>query len=249
MIKLSATIITLNEEENLSRCLNSLQGLVDEVIIVDSGSKDKTLDIAKEYKTTVFYRKFDNFANQKNFALEKARGEWIFSIDADEVVPSDLGSEIQKAIKSEDYQGYLIPRRNFILGAEIKHSRWSPDKHIWLWKKVSGRWSGEVHEEVIINGKVGEIKTGKLHYQDRTTKEFISSNKLYAKLLAEKLVEQGKNFSVVRFFWDPFFEFSIRFIYKKGFLDGWRGLVLAALMAFYKMDVWLNVLKIKFAKD
>lgn len=249
MGKLSATVITLNEEGNLPQCLRSLKNLVDEIIVVDSGSKDKTVEVAKSYKAKIFQRKFDNFANQKNYASSCASGGWILSIDADEVIPKDLAQEILQVIKSSEFNGYLIPRRNFILGAEIKYSRWSPDKHIWLWKKKDGKWIGDVHEEVNVNGKVGELKAGKIHYQDRTIGEFISSNKLYAKILAEKMFQEGKRFSLFRLFWDPLFEFSIRFIYKKGFLDGWRGLVLSILMAFYKINVWWNVLMLNFRKN
>lgn len=248
MVKLSVAIITLNEEEKLASCLASIKDLADEIIVVDSGSQDKTVEIAKSFGAKLFTRKFDNFADQKNWAASKASGEWILSIDADEVIPPKLAEEIKKAIKSEEYIGYLIPRRNFILGGEIKHSRWSPDKHIWLWKKDYGLWKGDVHEEVEVTGLVGELKTGKIHYQDKSVGEFIKGNKLYAKILAEKMFRDGERFSLVRFFWDPFFEFSIRFLYKKGFLDGWRGFVLASLMAFYKVDVWRNILILNFTK-
>lgn len=246
MNKLSATVITLNEEEKLPECLESIKDLVDEIIVVDSGSEDKTVEIAKDFGAKTFVRKFDNFANQKNYASERALGEWILSIDADEIIPPELAKEILEAINSNEYEGYLMPRRNFILGAEIKHSRWSPDKHIWLWKKKFGKWEGNVHEEVVVRGRVGELKEGKFHYQDRTIGDFIAKNKKYARLLAEKMFLDGQRFSLVKFIWDPTFEFMVRFVYKKGFLDGWRGLVLATLMAFYKTDVWLQILRLSF---
>jgi len=241
MIKLSVTIITLNEEENLANALQSVKDLADEVILVDSGSTDKTLEIAKGFGAKIFYRKFDNFANQKNYALEKVAGEWVLSLDADEVITPELAEEIKHVMQKEEYDGFSIPRRNFILGAEIKHSRWAPDKHIWLFKKDLGKWEGDVHEEIVVEGKVGELEEGKVHYQDKTISEFVSSNKKYAKIYAQKLVSEGKDFSPIRFIWDPLLEFGIRYIYKKGFLDGWRGLVLAILMAFYKIDIWRNV--------
>lgn len=244
MSKLSVTVITLNEEENIRRCLESVKYLADEIVVVDSGSKDSTLQIAKEFKAQVFTREFDNFANQKNWAASKASGEWILSVDADEVIPNPLSKEIAEAIKSPQYSAYLIPRRNFILGAEIKHSRWSPDKHIWLWKKEDGKWSGDVHEEVVVSGKVGELKGTKIHYQDKTVSEFISSNRKYADLCARKMLAEGKKFSLLHFLWDPVFEFGIRYIYKKGFLDGWRGLVLSILMAYYRFNVWMKVLSL-----
>lgn len=248
MIRLSATIITLNEEINLARCLDSLSGLAGEIIVVDSGSKDKTVEIAKKYGAKVFHRDFDNFANQKNWATFKASGEWILSIDADEEISPQLSKEILQAIKSSEYNGFFIPRRNFILGAEIKHSRWSPDTHIWLWKKNVGKWQGDVHEEVVVVGKIGELRAGKIHHQDGTIGGFLVTNRKYARLTAQEILRKRGKFSLINLFWDPIFEFSIRFIYKKGFLDGWRGLVLALAMAFYKIDVWLQVLKLEFEK-
>jgi len=248
MSSLSATIITLNEEEKLKDCLESIKDLADEIVLVDSGSTDKTLEIAKNFNAKIFHRKFDNFANQKNFAIDKASNEWVLSIDADEIIPASLANEIKNAIISENYDGYFIPRRNFILGSEIKHTRWSPDKHIWLFKKNKSLWVGEVHEEVKVDGKVGELKNAKMHYQDKTISEFIEGNNFYARLLAKDMYKKGKKFSLVRFFYDPVYEFLLRFIYKKGFLDGWRGFVLSLLMAYYQMTVWLKLLSLQTKK-
>lgn len=238
---ISATIITLNEQRNIKKVLQGLKGVVDEVVIVDSGSIDKTVEFAKESCAKVFYREFDNFSNQKNFAASKTEGDWILSMDADEELPKELGEEIKKSVKKNEFSAYLIPRRNFILGGEIKHSRWSPDKHIWLWKKSFGKWVGEVHEEVKVNGKVGELKTAKLHYQRERISGFIKSNDLYSSILAKSLFKKGIKFSLFRLFWDSTYEFFLRYIYKLGFLDGWRGFVLAYLMAIYKITVWIKV--------
>jgi glycosyltransferase involved in cell wall biosynthesis len=243
MNKLSVTVITLNEEANIKLCLESVKEVADEIIIVDSGSTDKTLEIAKAFKPKVFFRKFDNYANQKNFAAQKATGNWIFSIDADEKITRELASQIRLAITSLHINGYLIPRRNFILGAEIKHTRWSPDRHIWLWKKNSGRWQGDVHEEVVVKGLVKNLSGAKLHYSYKTVYEFQKANVRYAKLQAGQLVKNGQQFSLIHFLVDPGKEFLIRFIYKLGFLDGWRGLILSILMAWFWVMVWLNVWK------
>lgn len=248
MSNLTAAIITLNEEEKLEKCLESLKGWVNEIVLVDSGSIDKTIDIARKYHAKVYERKFDNFANQKNYAIEKSTSKWILSIDADEIIPKSLADEIKKATENTDYNAYLIPRRNFILGAEIKHSRWSPDKHIWLFEKNKSRWINEVHEEIKVDGKIGELKNAKLHYQEKTISGFIKGNNFYADILAKDMYKKGKRFSLFRFFYDPLFEFSIRYIYKKGFLDGWRGLVLSLLMAYYQITVWLKILSLQSEK-
>ncbi len=230
---ISATIITLNEQEKIGKALESLEGLAQEVIVVDSGSNDKTLEIAKKSGAKVYIREFDNFANQKNYALLKTTGDWVLSIDADEEITPALKEEIKKAVKNSEYAGYLIPRRNFILGKEIKYSRWSPDRHIWLWRKNSGIWVGDVHEEVEVNGKVGILKNSKIHNSHETLSSFMKANNFYSELEAKNL-----KFSLWRLFMDPFLEFFIRYIYKKGFLDGKEGFILAYMMSVYKLTVW-----------
>lgn len=249
MNDLSTAIITLNEQEKLEDCLKSLQNLDGEIIILDSGSTDKTLDIAKKYGAKIFHKKFSNFENQKNWAVSKATKKWILSVDADEIIPKNLADEIKESIKNDQFSGFLIPRRNFILGAEIKYSRWSPDKHIWLWQKGKGQWVGKVHEEVIVNGKIGQLKNSKLHYQEKSVSGFITGNDFYSSLLAQYLFKKGIRFSFGRLIADPVFEFLVRFFYKRGFLDEWRGFTLSYLMAIYKITVWVKVWELNNRKE
>lgn len=238
---ISATLITLNEQRKVAQALKSIQGLADEIIVVDCGSSDKTCKIAEEFGAKVYFRKFDNFANQKNFALAKAEGNWIIALDADEEIPPELATEIRQAVNDNQYAGYLIPRRNSILGAEIKHSRWSPDSHIWLWKKGCGKWIGEVHEEVVIQGKVGRLRSSKIHNSHETISSFMGANNLYSSLEAQALVKKGINFSFWRMFQDLLVEFLLRFFYKLGFLDGKRGFSLSFIMGIYKLTVWIKL--------
>lgn len=245
---ISATIITLNEEEDIEKAIKSVKDLVDEIIVVDCGSKDKTVEIAEKLGAKVFFRRFDNFANQKNWAKNKAINPWILSLDADEVVTSDLALEIRRAVKNEEFTAFLIPRRNFILGREIKYSRWSPDRHIWLWKKDFGRWEGLVHEEVKVEGKVGIIENAKIHYSHQTIKEFIAANNRYSDLEAINLFNNRINFSFWKMIWEAIFEFLLRFVYKKGFMDGIRGFILAYLMGMYKLIVWIKLWYLKEQK-
>lgn len=238
---ISAIIIVLNEEDKIANALKSLQGLVDEIIVVDSGSTDKTVEIAKEMGAKVYFREFDNFAIQKNWAASYANNKWILSLDADEEIPAKLADEIKEAIKNEKAKGYLIPRRNFILGKEIKHSRWSPDKHIWLWQKEYGKWEGDVHEEVKVLGEIRELKNSKIHHSHQTISEFLASNNLYSSLLAHSMQKKGTKFSLFKMLWNALFEFNIRYFYKMGFLDGWRGFVLSYLMVIYQLTVWIKL--------
>lgn len=238
---LSTVIITLNEEKNLPKCLESVKSLDGEIILVDSGSTDKTLEIARNYGAKIYFRNLDNFANQKNWGVTKAVGNWILAVDADEEIPVELAKEIGEAIKESRYKGYLIPRRNFILGKEIKYSRWSPDTHIWLWQKNSGKWFGDVHEEVQIKGDIGLLKNSKIHNSHKSVNEFIKANNLYSTLEARSLFEKNIRFSFWKMIWKACFEFCIRFFYKEGFLDGKYGFVLAYLMSVYKLSVWIKL--------
>lgn len=241
--KLSVTIITLDEEKDLPRALASIKNLADEVILVDSGSADKTIEIAKGFGVKILTRRFDNYANQKNFAAQSAEGEWILSLDADEEISGELADEIKDVIHSDKYDAYSIPRRNIILGKFIKFTRWQPelDRHIWLWKKDKGKWIGDVHEELTINGSVGRLKNYKIHHQYETVAEFLGMMNRYSELEADQKFKSGVRFSYSRFVWDPFYNFAVRYFYRLGFLDGWRGFVLSYLMAIYHLEIWVKV--------
>jgi glycosyltransferase involved in cell wall biosynthesis len=242
---LSVTIITLNEEDSLPRCLDSVKPIADEIVIVDSGSTDKTIEIAKSKGAKTFVRQFDNYASQKNFAAEKVVGDWILSIDADEIITPELAREIKSKISTpnSDIVAFSIPRRNIILGREIKYSRWQSelDRHIWLWKKDKGKWMGDVHEEMVVKGRTGKMQNHKIHYQYETISEFIRMMNSYSDLEANQKFKEGQKFSYFRIFWDPAYNFLVRYFYRFGFLDGWRGFVLSYLMAIYHMIVWVKV--------
>lgn len=240
---LSLTVITLNEEKNLARCLSSVKGLADEIIVVDSGSTDKTVEIAKDFGARVYKKKFDNYANQKNFTIQKARGDWILSLDADEEITPKSKEEINKAIKNNEFDAHSMPRKNIILGKFIRFSRWQPelDRHVWLFRKGSGEWAGEVHEEFVVRGKVGKLKYPKIHHQCETVSEFLGMINRYSQLDVEKRIKKGTKFSLFKLFFDPVYNFLVRYFYRLGFLDGWRGFVLSYLMAIYHVSVWVKI--------
>lgn len=240
---LSVIVITLNEEKNIKRCLDSIKNLVDEIVVVDSGSTDKTVEIAKKFGAKVYERKFDNYANQKNFATEKSTGEWILSLDADEEISPELRREIMAQLTKNEYVAFSIPRKNIILGKYIRYSRWQPelDRHIWLWKKGVGKWFGEVHEELRVNGKVGELRGAKIHHQHETIKEFLEMMNNYSQIEAQERMKEGTRFSYFGLFFDPVYNFLVRYFYRLGFLDGWRGFVLSYLMAIYHLELWLKI--------
>lgn len=244
-LKLSATIITLNEEKDLPRCLESLKGLVDEIILVDSGSTDKTIEIAERFGAKVYHRKFDNYANQKNFALEKATGDWVLSIDGDEEISPELTKEIQSELKNNKslFIAYSIPRKNIIFGKFIKHTRWQPelDRHIWLWKRNVGKWIGDVHEEVAVDGEIGKLMHPKIHHQYKNVSEFMDMMNRYSELEEGESVKSDVKFSYLKLFIEPKYNFLVRYIYRLGFLDGWRGFILSYLMAIYHLELWIKI--------
>ncbi len=244
-MRLTATVITLNEEKYLPSCLESVKDIVDEIVIVDSGSKDKTLDIARKYNAKIYIHKFDDYASQKNFAAEKANGDWILSLDADEEIESQLADEIEMKLKTKDlqYVAFSIPRKNIILGKFIKYTRWQPelDRHVWLWKKGKGRWVGDVHEEVAVEGGLGKLKHAKIHHQYRNIGEFMEMINRYSEAESKYLLKNGGKFSYVNLFFQPIYNFLVRFFYRLGFLDGWRGFALSCLMAFYHLVLWIKL--------
>lgn len=243
--KISVTVITLNEEKELPQCLASVRNIADEVIVVDSGSTDATLTIANNFGAKIYFRKFDNYANQKNFAAEKASGEWILSLDADEKVSAKLSDEIISKLHNTNskYVAYSIPRKNFIFGKFIRFTRWQPelDRHIWLWKKGRGHWVGDVHEEVVVNEAMDHLKNAKIHHQYDNVSEFLQMMNRYSEIDADERVKNGVKFSFLKMLLDAKYNFIVRYFYRLGFLDGWRGFVLSYLMAIYQLEVWIKV--------
>lgn len=225
--KLTVVIPTLNEEKDLYKTLESIKGLSDETIIVDSGSTDKTPEIAKTYKTTFIHHPFKSFSDTRNFGNDQAKGDWILSIEADVVVSKELATEIRQAIESPKYSAYFIPRLNLIWGKPIYHTDWGPqdDCHIWLYKKGSGTWKSLVHEEFVTDRPTGKLKNFLVHKNYETISEFIDKIDRYSTLA----VKQNQSFPN----WWYLRDFFKRYIYKLGFLDGYHGLFLSYLQSVY----------------
>jgi len=242
-MKISTTIITLNEEKHIKRCINSVKPFSDEIVVVDSGSSDETVKIAKRAGTKVFTHTFKNFADQKNYAASKTKHTWIFSIDADEEVTKELQEEILQLNESDTIAAFSIPRRNYILGEFIKYTRWQPelDRHIWLFNKNKARWDGDIHEEIVVEGTVGKLKAPKNHYQYETVREFVEMMNSYSEIESKQKHDLGIRFRYVHLLVQPVYNFSVRYIYRLGFLDGWRGFVLSYLMGIYHFQVWAKL--------
>jgi len=239
---ISAVIISRPEEEHIKNCLNSLRGIADEIIIVlDSKKKGNVFQEAKKRGAKIFYRPFDNYSAQKNFAISKARGEWILSIDADEVVSPQLKSEVKRAAKDLSYNGYYLPRENIIFGKKIKHAGWYPDYQLRFFVKGYGEFSGLIHERVKVRGGVGYLKAPLVHYNYRSVGGFLDRLNRYTTFEAEQLIEGGYKLKQEDFITRPVEEFLRRFFSLKGYKDGLHGLVLSLLMAFYTLVIYLKV--------
>lgn len=241
MHKLSVVILTKNEEENIARAIQSVKPISQDIVIIDSGSTDRTLQIAEKAGARIFHNPLVSFASQRNISNAKAQHDWVLSMDADEEIPPDLQKEILLILQGPEFDAYLIPRRNIIFGREIKHTRWSPDRHVWLYDKTKGSWTGPVHEEFKTRGIVGILKHGKIHHSHKTVQEFLEMMNRYTEIEAAELVRVGRSFSMFSLIYYPVRSFIGRFFYKKGFLDGYHGFVLSMLRAFYHFTTWAKV--------
>ncbi|MBU2632263.1 glycosyltransferase family 2 protein, partial [Patescibacteria group bacterium] len=243
MTKLSVVISVFNEEEKIEECLSSAS-FADEIILVDNGSSDKTVEKAKKFNVKIYNQENDSLRIdlQKNFGFQKATGDWILSLDADERISKELAEEIRQVLKSNQssINGYWIPRKNIIFNKWIKHTGWYPDLQLRLFKKGKGEYIKKaVHKPLEIEGKTGELKNLLIHKRYSSLKEFIDKTiNIYAPSEAERLLSEGYSVSVrdaIRF---PAQEFISRFFARKGYKDGLHGLVLSILMAFYHFFIF-----------
>jgi glycosyltransferase involved in cell wall biosynthesis len=234
MRRLSVCVITANEEERLRPCLESV-AWADEIVVVDAESSDKTVVVAREFTDRVLVRPWPGFAAQKNFAIEQATGDWILSLDADEQVTPELRQEIERVLRAGGPAvGYSVPRRNIFWGRWIRHGRLYPDWQLRLFRHGRGRFVDlEVHESVRVEGPVGRLAAPLLHASYRDLSDCLARFDRYATLAAEDLVRRGGRVGPADLWLRPLGRFLSMYVLHRGFLDGWRGFVLASLYAHY----------------
>jgi hypothetical protein len=232
MNRVSACVITLNEEENLSRALASLVGIADEIVVVDSGSIDRTEEIARQHGAQFFTRAWTNYADQKNFAAECATNDWILSLDADEELSSPLHTSLWNWKKHPPSDAvYEMARHTFYLGAWIAHSGWYPDFQRRLYRRDAAEFSGLVHESLRFEGKPGRLPGDILHYTVRSFAEHEANVERYTTLAAQQMFAQGKrSWRGTLWFATPWSWFQ-NFVLRGGFLDGHRGALIAQMAA------------------
>lgn len=242
MTRLTATVITWNEEERLRPCLESV-AWADEIIVVDAESGDKTVEVARAFTDRIWIRPWPGFAAQKNFALEQATCPWALSLDADERVTPDLRREIESILDRDGaLDGYAIPRKNYFWGAWIKHGRLYPDYQRRLVRRGRGRFvEHPVHESLEVRGSVGRLQAPLLHHSYRSLEEFIRRSNRYSTLAAEEWIRSGRRIGAADLVLRPLGRFLSMYLLHGGVLDGWRGVLLAGLYAHY---VFLRTAKI-----
>lgn len=234
---LSVILLTHNEEKHIRDCIASVREFADEILVLDDYSANRVPDIAREMGARVEQRKLDNFPNQRNAAIELARGDWLFFIDADERATPALGQEIRDAITN--YQlpitGFWVPRRNIIFGKEIRYTGWSPDYQPRVLRKGCARFdpAREVHELVLWDGEAGYLREPLIHYNYETLAQFRRKQMIYTRYEAQVWFDEGKRARKRGFLGQPIREFVRRYIALQGWRDGGHGLLLSLLMAYY----------------
>jgi len=227
----SASIITLNEEKNIARAIESVRSWVQEVVVVDSGSTDQTLEIARSLGARVIQNPWRGYGQQKNFAQSKVTHDWVLNLDADEAITPELALEIQNSLsknEGKNIQGYLMPRLSFYLGRWIRHGGWYPNRSLRLYHRQHARWTEpDVHEECIVDGAVEILSKDILHYPFRRIEDQIETNLKFSRLGAVRLSKSGKKKNLPLLILKPIGKFLETFIIKKGFLDGMVGFIIS----------------------
>jgi glycosyltransferase involved in cell wall biosynthesis len=234
-LSLSVVIITFNEEANLARTLASV-AWADEIIVVDSGSTDRTRQVAESFRAKFVIEPWKGFAAQKNSALTKATGDWILSLDADEEVEPALADEIRAVLAANpSVAGFWIPRKNFFLGRWMKHGGFYPDRKLRLFQRGGGSFEGRlVHEDLRFEGTTALLRNHLLHYAYPTIDGYLEHMNRYSSLGAEMAVaEHPRGFSFVDIVIRPKLTFFYNYFLRLGFLDGREGLLLHLYHAQY----------------
>ena len=241
MTKITAIIPTLNEEIHIEDAIRSVS-FADEIIVIDSFSIDKTLELAKNHTVKIIKRKFDDFSSQKNFAISQATHDWIYILDADERVTPAVEQEILAAVKSpKDFVGFYVRRIFFFCGKKINYGGCQRDKVIRLFLKEFCKYSGVVHETITANGKIGFFKNKIEHYSYKNYDHYISKMNHYGALRAKQFYQEGKKVNLFHILVKPPARFVIHYFIRRGFLDGFPGYIFAKTQSY---SVYTKYLKL-----
>ncbi len=247
-MKIAAVIITYNEEDRLPDALASVREVADEIIVVDSFSTDRTVEIAREAGARVVQNRFEDYGQQKNFAMTQAGSEWILNLDADERV----SPELQRAIAAWkggaaplNASAFAIKRKTFYLGRWIRHSGWYPDRKIRLFRKDAAAWHGRIHERLDVRGTVARLDGDILHFTYRDIGDHVRRLDRYSAFQAEEIIRQEKKCLFLRLAILPPVTFLRHYFWKSGILDGFPGLVIALVQSWGTAMKYLKAIALK----
>lgn len=234
MNKLSVFILTFNEERLIEKCLKKLTW-VDDIVIVDSGSTDSTLEICKKYNANIFHRDFDGFGAQKQFAINQTKNDWVLSLDADEILTNELVEELQKTLTQELlFSGYYLKRKNVFLDKEFKYGPESRQFALRLFNKSKGKFDDlQVHENIILEGETAKLKHHMLHFKTRSLDSYLERLNRYASITAEGKYLKSKKYTFVGIFFRANYEFVKKYFIELNILNGKEGFYWAFLSAYY----------------
>jgi len=232
-MKITAIIPTLNEAVNIEDAIESVN-FADEVIVIDSYSTDDTVKLANKHQVKIISRKFDDYSSQKNYAISKAKYNWIYVLDADERITPALRKELLEVAKNPDvFVGFNIYRTFYFVDKKLNYSGWQHDKAIRFFKKDSCKYNGKlVHENIIANGKVGILKNKLKHFSYRSFDHYIEKLNKYAALQAKMLIESNKRITLLHVLIKPPLRFLIQYFIKLGILDGYPGFIISVVHTY-----------------
>lgn len=250
MVNLSVTIITLNEEKNIRRCLDSIKNVADDIVVLDSFSSDKTKEICLTYPNLTFVERiWEGYGKAKNFAASLTKNDFILSIDADEALSEELTKSILKS--KENLSGcYYFNRLNNYCGKWVKHSGWYPDEKTRIYSKKEARWSEDlVHEELLADKlSLKKLKGDLLHYSIDSISTHIKTINKYSDLAALSSFNKNQKASLILIIFHPFVKFFKIYILKKGFLDGYYGFIISVLSGFSKFLKYVKLYELQRVK-
>ncbi len=250
MVKISAVIITFNEERNIARCLQSLEGIADEIVVVDSFSTDATEKLCSPFNARFLQHPFEGYKQQKTWACDQALHDIILSLDADEVISDELKRSILDVKNNWNADGYSFNRLTNYLGKWIRHCGWYPDAKLRLWDRRKGSWTGiNLHESVKMkeNTKVEKLRGDLLHYSYYSIRQHLDQINKFTEIAANDGLVKGKKSSLFIAIYKSIWKFNRDYIFKLGFLDGYHGFLVCALSAHTVFVKYIKMNELKKA--
>jgi len=248
MVKISAVIIAFNEEKNIERCLTSLDGIADEIVVVDSFSSDSTELLCRPFNVRFLQHPFEGYMKQKYWACQQATYDYIVSLDADEAISDELKQSILNVKLSWTADGYYCNRRNNYMGKWIRHCGWYPDAKLRLWDRRKGEWSGinlhesvKMHPNTITSGLQGDL----LHYSYTSIRQHLDQINKFTEIAAQEGVDNAKNSSLFIALFKSVWKFKRDYLFKLGFMDGYYGFVISVLSAYAVFVKYIKIIELK----